>query len=253
MKIPRKLITCLLLICFVFFPIYAFSEGLTKEQGDAILRELKQIRVLLEQQQRPTAQKPLPASRKVSLKLENEYSIGSADAPVTIVEYADYQCPYCYRFHTGTYPEIRKNFIETGKVRFIKRDFPLPFHQNALSAAQAARCAGDQGKFWEMHDLLSSNPKSLGPESYAKYASNLRLDRDGFKSCIESEKHLADIRESGKTGASIGITGTPSFVIGTVKGSTLDGVIIVGAQPFVVFEKEINKLLSTKQAGKFDK
>jgi len=78
-----------LLICFVFFPIYAFSEGLTKEQGDAILRELKQIRVLLEQQQRPTAQKPLPASRKVSLKLENEYSIGSADAPVTIVEYAD--------------------------------------------------------------------------------------------------------------------------------------------------------------------
>jgi len=234
-KIPRKLITCLLLICFVFFPIYAFSEGLTKEQGDAILRELKQIRVLLEQQQRPTAQKPLPASRKA------------------IVEYADYQCPYCYRFHTGTYPEIRKNFIETGKVRFIKRDFPLPFHQNAVSAAQAARCAGDQGKFWEMHDLLSSNPNSLGPESYAKYASNLRLDRDGFKSCIESEKHLADIRESGKTGASIGITGTPSFVIGTVKGSTLDGVIIVGAQPFVVFEKEINKLLSTKQAGKFDK
>jgi protein-disulfide isomerase len=228
----------------------AFADGLTKEQGDAILHELRQIRTLLERQQPPTAKQPSSVAKKVSIKLQNEYSIGSSDAPVTMLEYTDYQCPYCNRFHTGTYSEIKKNFIDTGKVRFIKRDLALPFHQNALKAAQAARCAGDQGKFWEMHDLLSANPKSLGLEFYTKYASNLGLDATSFKSCIESDKHLADIRESGQGAGAIGITGTPSFVIGTVKDDTLNGVKIVGARPYSVFEKAIKDILATQTGAK---
>jgi protein-disulfide isomerase len=231
-------------------PQIAVAEGLTKEQGDAILNELRQIKTLLERQQRPPAQQPPPAPEKVTLKLGAEYSLGRSDSPVVIVEYTDYQCPYCNRFHTGAYPGIRKNFIDTGKVRFIKRDLALDFHQNALKAAQAARCAGDQGKFWEMHDILSANPNSLGPEAYAKYGRDMGLDAGAFKACIESDKHLAEIRGSGQGAAAIGITGTPSFVVGTVKGDTLDGIKIVGAQPYAVFEKAIKDSLAAQPGGK---
>ncbi len=250
MKIPKETAAGLLLICSLFFPIGVFAEGLTREQGDAILNELRQIKTLLERQQHPPAQQAPPAQQKVTLKLGTEYSLGRSDAPVTIVEYTDYQCPYCNRFHTGAYPEIRKNFIDTGKVRFIKRDLALDFHPNALKAAQAARCAGGQGKYWEMHDLLSANPKTLGPEAYAKYARDISLDAGAFKGCIESDKYIAEIRESSKGAASIGITGTPSFVVGTVKGDTLDGIKIVGAQPYAVFEKAIKDSLAAQPGGK---
>jgi protein-disulfide isomerase len=231
-------------------PIDAGAESLTKEQGDAILMELRQIRTLLERQQRLPAHLPPPAPEKVALKLGEEYSLGRIDSPVVIVEYTDYQCPYCNRFHTGTYPEIKKNFIDTGKARFITRDLALPFHPNALKATQAARCAGDQGKFWEMHDLLSADPNSLGPETYARYARDIGLDASAFKSCVESDKHLAEIRRSGEVAASIGIRGTPSFVVGTVKGDTLDGIKIVGAQPYAIFEKAIKDYIGSQAGGK---
>jgi protein-disulfide isomerase len=228
------------------------AEGLSKEQGDAILTELRQIRSLLERPQRPPAPAPQgpPPQEKVSLKLGDEYALGRGDAPVTIVEYTDYQCPFCNRFHVGAYPEIRKNFIDTGKVRFIKRDLALDFHPKALKAAQAARCAGDQGKFWEMHDLLSANPETLGPEAYAKFAGDIALDAGTFRSCVESDTHLAAIRGSAQGAAAIGINGTPSFVVGTVTGDTLVGVRIVGAQPYPVFEKAIRESLAPKPGGK---
>ena len=249
MKMRRETVAGLLLVCSLFFPIGAFAEGLTREQGDAILNELRQIKTLLERQQRPPAQQPPPVPEKVSLKIGAEHALGRDDSPVVIVEYTDYQCTYCNRFHTGTYPEIRKNFIDTGKVRFIKRDLALDFHPKALKAAQAARCAADQGKFWEMHDLISANPNSLGPEAYAKYARDLGLDAGPFNACIESDKYITDIRESGKGAAGIGITGTPSFVVGTVKGDTLNGIKIVGAQPYPVFEKAIKDSLATQPRG----
>jgi len=228
------------------------AEGLTEKQGDAILQELQQIRILLERQQRPpaVAQKAPPQQSKATLKLGSDYATGSKDAPITIVEYTDYQCPYCYRFHVGIYPEIKKNFIDTGKVRFIKRDLALDSHPHALKSAQASRCAGDQGKFWEMHNLLSENPNTLGPESYAKYTRDLGLDAEAFKACVDGDKYLAEIRESGQGANAIGITGTPSFVIGTVKGDTLDGIKVIGAQPFPVFEKVINGYLARQAGGK---
>jgi protein-disulfide isomerase len=227
-----------------------FGEGLSKGQGDAILNELRQIRILLERQQAPQEQPLPPAPEKVMLKLGAEYSLGRSDSRVVIVEYTDYQCPYCSLFHNGAYPEIKKNFIDTGKVRFVKRDLALDFHPNALKAAQAARCAGDQGKFWEMHDILSANPNALGPEAYAKYARDLGLDAGAFKACTESDKYVTDIRESGKGADSIGITGTPSFIVGSVKDDTLDGIKIVGAQPYAVFEKVIMESIAAQPGGK---
>lgn len=241
----------LLVVAFATCPVSSgFGEGLSKDQGDAILNELRQIRTLLERQQLPPAQQPPPAPEKVTLKLGAEYSLGRDDSPVVIVEYTDYQCGYCSLFHTRTYPDIRKNFIDKGTARFVKRDLPLDFHPNALKAAQAARCAGDQKKFWEMHDLLSANPDALGPEAYARYARDIGLDAGAFKACIESDKHVADILESGKGAVGIGITGTPSFVVGTVTGDTLDGIRIVGAQPYAVFEEVIRYFIAAQPGGK---
>jgi protein-disulfide isomerase len=240
---------------FVFFasigmvPIPAGAKNLTREQGDAILNELRQIRTLLERQQQPPAQPLPPAPEKVTLKLGAEYSLGRGDAPVVIVEYTDYECGYCNLFYTVTYPGIRKNFIDTGKARFVKRDLALDFHPNALKAAQAARCAGDQGKFWEMHDILSMNPDALGPEAYAKYARDIGLDAEAFKTCAGSDKYIAEIRESGKGAGGVGITGTPSFVVGTVTGDTLDGIKIVGAHPYAVFEKAIEDSIAAQSGG----
>jgi protein-disulfide isomerase len=226
------------------------AEGLTREQGDAILNELRQIRTLLGRQQLSPAPQIPPPSDKVTLKLGTDYALGRSDAPVTIVEYTDYQCAFCNRFHSSTYPEIKKNFIDTGKVRFIKRDLALDFHQNALKAAQASRCAGDQEKFWEMHDLLSANPNTLGPEAYAKYARDLGLNAGVFKACVDSDKYLTEIRDSGQGASMIGINGTPSFVIGTVKGDNLDGIKVIGAQPYQVFEKVIKGYLARQEGEK---
>src|SRR5277367_6195365 len=131
-------------------------EGLTRDQADDILKELKAIHQLLERQQTAAAQpQPAPASDKVKMSVTpGWYSLGRDDAPVTVVEFADYQCPFCRKFHSETFAEIKKNYIDTGKVRYVSRDLPLDFHPNAAPAAQAARCAGEQHKFWEMHDAI---------------------------------------------------------------------------------------------------
>src|SRR5712692_8333967 len=132
--------------------------GISQEQADSIVTELKQIRQLLEKQQvqlarvmAPQQPAPPPPPEKVQMSIGNGwYAIGRDDAPVTLVEFADYQCPYCKRFHTDAYAELKKNYIDTGKVRFVSRDLPLEFHPFAMKAAEAARCAGDQQKYWEL-------------------------------------------------------------------------------------------------------
>jgi protein-disulfide isomerase len=245
----RRFGICMLL-CLALLPARASAEGMTKQQGDAILKELRQIRDLLEKQQRPAAApQAAPPQERATLKLGSDYALGRNDAPVTIVEYTDYQCPYCSRWHVSTFPEIRKNYIDTGKVRFIKRDLPLSFHPNALPAAQAALCAGDQGKFWEMHERLSANPSALGPETYTRFAKELSLDAAAFQGCLASGKHVEAIRGSERSAAEAGITGTPGFVVGTAKGDTVEGVVILGAQPYAAFDRAIREILSPP-AGK---
>lgn len=251
---------CLLFLGLSVIPPAGIAEGLSREQGETILEELRQIRALLERlPRRPVPMPQTPAAqdsavrKKLILKPGGDFSSGRADAPVTIVEYTDYQCAYCARFQADTYPEIRKNFIDTGKVRFIKRDLPLDVHPEALKAAQAGRCAGEQGKFWEMHDLLSANSSLLGAETYLRFARELSLDAREFKACVDSDRHLSDIRAGVEGAAAIGIRSTPSFVVGTVKGDTLEGTEIVGAFPYAVFEKRITDSLTKKSEEKITK
>jgi len=234
-------------------PFLLWAEGLTAKQGDAILNELKQIRILLQKQQALLKQRPgrrAPAAdQKVSLPLGDTYAIGSKDAPVTLVEFTDYQCPFCSRFHKNTFFQLKKNFVDTGKVRFISRDLPLPFHKNAFKAARASRCAGEQDKYWEARHLLSSDPRNLSDQALADYARELNLDTDQFHTCLESQKYDAEIKQDISEANQAGITGTPGFVLGkTPKDGTMKGVKISGAQPYASFAARINKLLAASKS-----
>jgi protein-disulfide isomerase len=223
------------------------AVAMTKDQGDAILKELREIKQLLarpQQQQAPAAPSAPPKAENLTVKGDAIYVLGKSDAPLTLVEFTDYQCPFCARFETTTFPEIKKNYIDTGKVRLILRDLPLDsLHPFALKAAHSVRCAGDQGKFWEMRDVLFRNQSKLDVDSLAGYAKDLALNVDTFKSCMADDKHLKEIRDEVRYASSLGITGTPTFVLGKAVGDSVQGRKIVGALPLEVFEAAINEML----------
>jgi protein-disulfide isomerase len=231
----------------------AKTDAITKEQADAIVGELKQIMQLLEKQQVQLARAmpPQPAAapappEKVQMNIGNGwYAIGRADAPVTLVEFADYQCPFCKRFHTDAYAELKKNYIDTGKVRFVSRDLPLEFHPFAMKAAEAARCAGDQNKYWELRDALYTNSAPPSEDVIKKAVESLSLDAKGFQACFDSDKYKADVQKDASEAATLQISGTPTFVLAKSAPGKLDGVRIVGAQPFAAFQSAIDALLKS--------
>jgi len=230
------------LTCAAVLAAAGAEPGITKQQADEILSELKQIRQILEKQAKlaQEAAKPQePPTQKAKLKLEGIQMLGKADAPLTIVEFTDYQCPFCQRFHTTTFSELKKNWVDTGKARFFSRDMPLEFHGNAFRAAEAARCAGDQKQFWRMRDVLGSNPAKLSQENIDLYAKEMNLDMTAFKACMESGKYKQSIESDLKTAQSIGINGTPSFVIGKSTADGVEGDVMVGALPLASFEEKL--------------
>ncbi len=161
---------------------------------------------------------------------------GSADAPVTIIEYSDFQCPFCARFWSQTLPQIQEEYIDTGKVKLIYKDFPLGFHENAQKAGEAAECADDQGMFWEYHDMIYENQISLSVSSLKTWAKELGLDTSEFNDCLDSGKYTDEVKEDFKEGQAAGVSGTPAFFI--------NGRSLVGAQPFSAFQQIIEEELS---------
>lgn len=161
--------------------------------------------------------------------------MGPADAPITIVEWSDYQCPFCKR----AYPTVEQVLNEyKDKVRYIHLDYPLPFHQQAMPASVAVHCAGDQGKFWEYNNNLYSAAGDLSKADLAKRATDLGLDSAAFEACTTSNKHEALVKANYDDGAALGVTGTPAFFI--------NGRMLVGAQPIDQFRTIINDELSRK-------
>ena len=194
----------------------------------------------------PAAIAQAPASDKVQMKLASGWHwMGRDDAPITLVEFTDYQCPFCRKYHTETFTELKKNYIDTGKVRFVSRDLPLSFHSNAEKAAEAAWCAGEQNKYWELRDTMI-NSSDLSPDAIVKYAQNDGLNVDSLKSCMQSDKYKAEVQKDIADAGTIGISATPSFVIGKTGKDTLDGERVVGAVPASVFESDIQKLMTAK-------
>jgi len=159
------------------------------------------------------------------------------------VEFADYQCPFCRKFQSDTFVELKKNYIDTGKVRFVSRDLPLDFHPYSMKAAEASRCAGDQGKYWEMRDALITNSASLSDDMISKSAETLAIRMDDFRSCVTSDRYKAEIQKDSTEAASLQISGTPSFVLAKTTKDKLDGVKIVGALPYSQFQSAIEQML----------
>lgn len=221
------------------------AQGMTQEQIKELLGELKGIRQALEKMQSPGQPAP-PPDDKVSMQLPpGGYSMGDANAPLVMVEYTDLQCPFCQQFHNTTFAQIKANYIDTGKVRFVSRDFPLDFHENARKAAQAGRCAADQNKYWEMRHVMIVNAEALKTENLLTYAANVKMDVPKFKACLESDKDRADIDKQIQEGMAAGVSGTPSFIIGKMdKQNNLNGVRLVGAMPYAQFDAKLQELLT---------
>jgi len=190
-----------------------------------------------------------PSSGIISVSLDDDPVKGDPDAPITIVEFSDFQCPFCARFFTETLPLIEKNYIETGKVKLVYRDFPLPdIHQNAIPAAIAAECADDQGMFWEYHDKIFENQiqwedldKQNVVRTFEQFAKELGLDTESFNTCLESAKYLEEVQNDLNDGVSYGVAGTPGFFIGNEK---IGYGMVSGAQPYATFQQVFDQLLA---------
>jgi protein-disulfide isomerase len=232
-------------MCLVVAPSETRAQAMTRQQADAILQELKEIRQLLQQLVKANPPRPAPTPTppaRVKVNASHTYALGRVDAPLTLVEFTDYQCPFCLRFHSDVFEQLKKNYIDTGKLRFISRDLPLGFHANAMGAARAARCAGEQGKFWEMRNVLINNAKDLASESVVKYAQGVGLEMVAFRACLDSEKYKAEIQQDITEASSLGIAGTPTFVLGRTAPDKIEGTRFVGVQPLAFFEARIKEL-----------
>ena len=226
------------------------DPGITSQQANEILAELRKIRQLLE---KTTAPSPTPAvsavPEKVSVAIRDSNVLGRDDAPLTMIEFADFQCPFCRRFHTETFEEIKKNFIDAGKIRYVSRDLPLPMHDHAPQAASAARCAGEQNHFWELRHLMILNQEKLGRDDLLGYARQLALEGPAFTACIDSRRYDAAIEQDAADAAEVGVIGTPTFIIGrTSQKGRFEGIKIVGIQPYAAFEERLGELLA--QSGR---
>ncbi|HZQ63172.1 MAG TPA: thioredoxin domain-containing protein [Casimicrobiaceae bacterium] len=227
----------------------AARADFTNDQIKELLGELKLIRQALEKQAAGVPQgggaPGAPIDDKVSMQVPTSGVImGSDKAPLVMIEYTDYQCPFCQQFHNTAWDQIKKNYIDTGKVRFINRDFPLDFHENAKRAAIAAHCGEEQGKFWELRHVMHVNADKLQPDKLVGYAKDIGLDVAKFSSCVLGEKYKDQVEKSYAEGLSVGVSGTPSFVLGRIKDGKIEGVRIVGAQPYNAFDAKIRDMLN---------
>ena len=228
-------------------------SGMTQDQAAAIIAELKDIkRGLVKQQRARPADAAAPAAPAApsTIKLADVAVnvLGSASAPVTMVEFSDYQCPFCKRFHERTFPDLKKKYIDTGKVRYVVRDLPLPFHGEAMPAAIGVRCAGEQGQFWAVYEALFASQDTLSAQMVRKAAVSAGADGAVYDACIKKPAVKALIEADMQEAERIGVTGTPGFVIAQKKGQELEGTLVLGSQATTVFTAKIDALLTGKPA-----
>ncbi len=214
-----------------------------KEGQKALQRELQEIKTLL-QQGRP--QRSPIEDKEAILQIGNAPSKGSKNAPLTLVEFSDYQCPFCARHTSETLPQLDKEYIQTGKLRYVFRDFPIEsIHKDAFKAAEATRCAGDQGRYWELHDRIFANQRTLSQNELTQHANVIGIDPALFSTCMESGKYAEAVRKDMEEGRNLGIAGTPTFFIGRTDPagmSTTTIKIMRGAQAYSVFKATLDSL-----------
>jgi protein-disulfide isomerase len=215
------------------YELFDYAVGLAEEGtlADAYVSE---------EQQAP----PEPSS-PVEVEIGDAFSIGAADAPVVIVEFTDFQCPFCARHFAQTFSQIKADYIDTGKVRYYFKDFPLTIHPQAPKAAEAARCAGDQGEFLAMHGLLFAHQTTWSGRTdaesvFSSLAESAGLDMTLFNECLSDGRYEAAVAADLEQGIRLGINGTPAFF--------LNGNYLSGAQPYSVFQQAIESLLADRES-----
>jgi len=176
-------------------------------------------------------------------------SVKKGSPGVVLVEVADFECPYCGSGARDVLPKVYEKYVDPGKVELVFVDFPLQMHPHAFRAAQAAACAGDQSQFWEMHHLLFANQRDLGADRLPAYAAELGLDVDAFNKCLASGRHDGEIREDIRLAQSLGITGTPAYLLGrrVAGGDKLEvRQVVKGLPPYEELEKMLDSLLAAQ-------
>jgi len=231
-------------------PIKEELRGLQKQIGElketqkTFQKELEDIKSLL--QGRVGTANSLPSNQSLTVG-DNPFK-GDKDAKLVLMEFSDYQCPFCARHFRETFPQIEKDYINTGKLRYVFRDFPIEsIHREAFKAHEAANCAGEQGKYWEMHDRLFQNQNQLGAAELPKHAEAIGLDLSAFQQCLNSGKQAGEIRKELEEGQKAGVNGTPTFFLGfqEADGKTIKVLrTILGAQPHPQFNEAIEGALN---------
>ena len=190
---------------------------------------------------------PAGTAAQITALMDDDMKIGSDSAPVVIVEFSDFQCPFCRKWFIETYPSIKRDYIDTGKAQLVFRDFPLSFHPSAMKAAQAVECADDEGKGWQMHDKIYSEQAKQGPgtvqftvDDLKRWASEIGLGA-AFNGCLDSGKCSGEVQADFSDGSAAGVQGTPSFIIAGRDGSV--AVPLSGAQPYATFQNTIDQIL----------
>jgi protein-disulfide isomerase len=198
---------------------------------------LEKIEALVPEQKPP---------QKVNVRLGNAIRLGDPGAKLGIVEFSDYQCPYCRRFYLQTFPQLQKSYIDAGKVALLVKDFPLDFHPQAMNAALAMNCFGSQDakKFWDIQQELFAHQDRLGEDFYKELVKKYALDQQKFESCVGDAKQKKAVEDDLQYGQSLGVEGTPTFFIGRIEGGQLvDALPLVGAQPYPMFSQVLDSLI----------
>ena len=217
------------------------SDQISEEDLEEAMAKLE-LRIL--QNQLPTEQPKPP----VKISADDDPIIGDPNAPITIIEFSDFECPFCARFHVQTLPSLLDEYIDQGKVKIVFRDFPIQsIHPNAVPAAVAANCANDQGNFRGMHDIIFENQNEWSNlettdalMTFSQYAAEIQINQEMFDSCLTSGKHIQEIQKDLEDGREYGVSGTPGFFVGN---DQVGFVELKGAQPFESFKKVIDAQL----------
>jgi protein-disulfide isomerase len=218
---------------------------------DAIQNELAEIKKMIASGNQPSAPKQ-PEFEPREISIAGAPFKGNADAQVTLIEYSDYQCPYCKRHLLSVWPQIKEQYLDTGKLKFVMREFPLTsIHPRAVAASMAALCAKNQGKYWDMHDILFENQRALSDDDIKSYSETIGLDVDAFVACMDSAETRPQVQKDLEEGQSMGIRGTPSFALGLTKPDDTDTVtvstLVRGARGFDAFAEQIDALLNDSE------
>jgi protein-disulfide isomerase len=209
---------------------------------DNITKELELMKQAMSQRLSPSLR---PQEVVAHVSLSGRPMLGNPEAPLTLIEFSDYQCPYCRRFVEATLPALKTEYIDTGKLRYVFRDFPLDrLHPQARKAAEAAHCAGEQGRYWAMHDVLFQHQNALAMEQLQVYAQGLGLDATAFEGCLQQGIYTAAVQQDLEEGTAAGVQGTPGFFLGKTRADeAIQGTFIRGAQPITAFRQAIEHLL----------